>query len=236
MPRDVPPINRQEVEAYGAEAMFVDGLIDAAGRIVREWTQEHGWFDLSTLREPYRVEGKKTMGIELAEQGGWGDRCLPDVVIYPTGGGTGIVGMWKAFAELQELGWIGPTRPRMVVVQAEGCAPIVRAFEQGTEHAEPWENAQTAAAGIRVPAAIGDYLILRAVRESGGTAVSVSEDAIFAAQREMARLTGVYSAPEGAAAWAAARKLREVGFLAGDERVVLFSTGMGIKYEEPRSD
>src|SRR5205823_5162604 len=178
MPRDVPPINRRETEAYGAGTTLVDGLIDAAGRLVREWTAEHGWFDLSTLREPYRAEGKKTMGIELAEQGGWGGDCLPDVVIYPTGGGTGIVGMWKAFQELEELGWIGPRRPRMVVVQASGCAPIVKAFEEGADHAEPWENARTAAAGIRVPAALGDYLILRAVRDSGGTAVAVTEDAI----------------------------------------------------------
>jgi threonine synthase len=231
MPADVPAINRREVDAYGAHTTLIDGLIDAAGRLVREWTAEHGWFDLSTLREPYRAEGKKTMGLELAEQGGWGDDCLPDVVIYPTGGGTGIVGMWKAFAELEELGWIGSQRPRMVAVQAEGCAPIVRAFNDGTEHAEPWSNAETVAAGIRVPSAIGDYLILDAVRDSGGTAVAVSDEAILEAQREMARLSGVYSAPEGAATWAAARGLRASGFLSGEERVALFSTGMGIKYE-----
>ena len=230
LPRDVPLVNRQEVELYGGYATLVEGLIDDAGRLVRQWTTEQGWFDVSTLREPYRAEGKKTMGIELAEQGGWGEECLPDAIVYPTGGGTGIVGMWKAFAELEDLGWIGAKRPRMVVVQAEGCAPIVRAFERGSEYAERWPNAKTAAAGIRVPAAIGDYLILRAVRESGGTAVAVDEDSIFEAQREMARLTGVYSAPEGAATWAAARRLRETGFLNGDERVVLFSTGMGIKY------
>jgi len=230
MPRDVPAVNQAEVRAYGAHTVLVDGLIDEAGRLVRQWTAEQGWFDLSTLREPYRAEGKKTMGIELAEQGGWGEGCLPDVIVYPTGGGTGIVGMWKAFAELEELGWIGPKRPRMVVVQAEGCAPIVRAYERGDTYAEPWQQARTAAAGIRVPAAIGDYLMLRAVRESGGTAVAVSENAIFDAQREMARLCGVYSAPEGAATWAAAAKLRASGFLSGNERVVLFSTGMGIKY------
>ena len=230
MPRDVPYMNRAETEIYGAETILVDGLIDDAGRLIRSRAAEQGWFELATLREPYRQEGKKTLGLELAEQGGWGPHCLPDVVIYPTGGGTGIVGMWKAFAELETLGWIGPRRPRMVVVQAEGCAPIVRAFEQGTEHAEPWPNARTAAAGIRVPVAIGDYLILRAVRESGGTAVAVSEEEIGIAQREMGRLTGVFTAPEGAATWAAARRLRESGWLRGSERVVLFSTGMGIKY------
>ena len=230
MPHDVPAVNRREVDAYGGKGVLIDGLIDAAGRLVRQWVADHGWFDLSTLREPYRVEGKKTMGIELAEQGGWGDDCLPDVVIYPTGGGTGIVGMWKAFAELEELGWIGARRPRMVVVQAQGCAPIVRAFGQGREHADPWKNAQTAAAGIRVPVAIGDYLILGAVRASSGTAVAVSEEEIAEAQGEMARLCGVYSAPEGAATWAAARALRASGFLNGSERVVLFSTCRGIKY------
>lgn len=233
MPRDVPAANRVEVAVYGAEVQLVDGLIDAAGREVREQSGRHGWFDVSTLREPYRQEGKKTMGLELAEQGGWGQSCLPDVVVYPTGGGTGIVGMWKAFAELEALGWIGPRRPRMVVVQAEGCAPIVRAFQRGEAHAERWENARTAAAGIRVPAAIGDYLILDAVRRSGGTALAVSEAAIRDAQLEMGRLTGVYAAPEGAATWAGARALRRAGFLAGDERVVLFCTGMGIKYDPP---
>jgi threonine synthase len=185
------------------------------------------------LREPYRQEGKKTMGLELAEQGGWGADCLPDVIVYPTGGGTGIVGMWKAFQELEALGWIGPRRPRMVVVQAAGCAPIVRAFERGERHAQPWEDAHTRAAGLRVPVAIGDYLILDAVRESGGTAVAVSEEAIRAAQLELGRLAGVYAAPEAAATWAALRPLREQGFLHADERVVLFCTGMGIKYDAP---
>ncbi len=230
MPRDVPVANRIEADAYGAETTLVDGLIDEAGRVIRARAAERGWFDLSTLREPYRQEGKKTMGIELAEQGGWGPDCLPDVVIFPTGGGTGIVGMWKAFAELEALGWIGPKRPRMVVVQAEGCAPLVRAFQLGLEHAEPWPNAQTAAAGLRVPAAIGDYLVLRAVRESEGTAIAVSEEAIEGGQRQMARLAGVFTSPEGGATWAAARALRSSGFLAGDERAVLFSTGMGLKY------
>lgn len=233
MPLDVPLMNRVEAAVYGAEVTLVRGLINDAGKLIKERATEDGWLDLSTLKEPYRQEGKKTMGIELAEQGGWGAHCLPDVIVYPTGGGTGIVGMWKAFAELEELGWIGPARPRMVVVQAEGCAPIVRAFERGEDHAEPWPNAQTVAAGIRVPIAIGDYLILQAVRESGGTAVAVSEESIRDAQLEMAKLTGVYAAPEAAATWAGAKALRANGFLTGQERVVLFSTGMGIKYESP---
>jgi threonine synthase len=233
MPRDVPHMNRVEAAVYGAQVTLIDGLISDAGRLVREQAPQHGWFDVSTLREPYRQEGKKTMGIELAEQGGWGEACLPDVIVYPTGGGTGIVGMWKAFAELDALGWIGRARPRMVVVQAEGCAPIVRAFEQGADHAEPWPDARTEAAGLRVPVAIGDYLILRAVRESGGTAVTVSESDIREAQLELGRLAGVYAAPEGAATWAALRRLRRGGFLGGTERVTLFCTGMGVKYPAP---
>ncbi len=233
MPRDVPMMNRVEGALYGADVRLVDGLINDAGKLIREEAPRHGWFDVSTLKEPYRQEGKKTMGIELAEQGGWGADCLPDVVVYPTGGGTGIVGMWKAFQELEALGWIGPKRPKMVVVQAEGCAPIVRAYERGETHAEPWTNARTAAAGIRVPVAIGDYLILQAVRESGGTAVAVSEDAIRDAQIEMGRLAGAYAAPEGAATWAGLKKLRRDGFVRGDERVALFVTGMGIKYDPP---
>ncbi len=233
MPRDVPEVNRVESAVHGAEVTLVDGLINDAGRLINEQAAKYGWFDVSTLREPYRAEGKKTMGIELAEQGGWGSDCLPDVIVYPAGGGTGVVGMWKGFQELHELGWIGPKRPRMVIVQAEGCAPLVRAFEAGAEHAEPWHNAQTIAAGIRVPAAIGDYLILRAVRDSGGTAVAVSDAEIQAAQRQMGAAMGIYPAPEGAATWAALRKLRAAGFLSGAENVVLFNTGMGIKYPPP---
>jgi threonine synthase len=233
MPLDVPMANRIEAEVCGADVILVDGLIDQAGALVRERGAQHGWFDVSTLREPYRQEGKKTMGLELAEQGGWGDHCLPDVLIFPTGGGTGIVGMWKAFEELGQLGWIGHHRPKMVLVQAAGCAPLVRAFDQGLDRAERWEDAATVAAGIRVPSAIGDYLILRDVRASRGAAVAVSDDAIRAAQLEMGRLTGVYSAPEGAATWAAARELRRSGYLDGTERVVLFSTGMGLKYPAP---
>jgi threonine synthase len=233
MPRDVPEINRVEAEVYGAEVILVDGLISDAGRVIRELAPAKGWFDVSTLREPYRQEGKKTMGLELAEQGGWGDDCLPDVIVYPTGGGTGIVGMRKAFDEMQALGWIGARRPKMVVVQSEGCAPIVRAFDRGERFAEPWENAQTIAAGLRVPAAIGDYLILDAVRDTGGTAIAVSEQAIVDAQLEMGRLAGVYAAPEAAATWSATAALRRNGFLQGDERVVLFCTGMGLKYPPP---
>jgi threonine synthase len=233
MPRDVPELNRVEASVYGAEVTLVDGLISDAGRLIRELAPTHGWFDVSTLKEPYRQEGKKTMGIELAEQGGWGEACLPDVIVYPTGGGTGIVGMRKAFDELEALGWIGAKRPKMVVVQAEGCAPIVRAFERGERHAEPWQNAQTSAAGLRVPVAIGDYLILDAVRDSGGTAIAVSESDIRDAQVEMGRLAGVYAAPEAAATWAATCALRRGGFLQGDERVVLFCTGMGLKYPPP---
>jgi threonine synthase len=233
MPRDVPAINWIESTVHGAEVTLVDGLINDAGRLIKEQSAEHGWFDVSTLKEPYRQEGKKTMGLELAEQGGWGEACLPDVVVYPAGGGTGIVGMWKAFQELEELGWIGPRRPKMVIVQAEGCAPLVGAFRSGAEHAEPWQDAHTIAAGIRVPVAIGDYLILRAVRDSGGTAVAVSDGDIQQAQREMGAGMGIYPAPEGAATWAALRQMRSSGFLQGDEDVLLFNTGMGIKYESP---
>lgn len=233
MPRDAPVTTRDEVDLYGAELLLVDGLIDAAGRLIRERAAAEGWFDLSTLREPYRVEGKKTMGIELAEAGGWGDGWCPDVVVYPTGGGTGIVGMWKAWAELEALGWIGVRRPRMVVVQSTGCAPIVRAVEAGADHAEPWDGADTLAAGIRVPSTIGDYLVLRAVRDSDGTAVAVSDEEIVTAQRTLGRLAGINAAPEGAATVAALPHLRRSGFLDGDERVVVFNTGTGLKYPAP---
>ena len=233
VPRDVPPVNLVEMRMSGADILLVDGLIDEAGRVMHRRAAEHGWFELNTLREPYRQEGKKTLGFELAEQGGWGDRCLPEVIVFPTGGGTGIVGMWKAFEELSRLGWIGPQRPKMVVVQSTGCAPLVRAFDQGADHADPWHGATTIAAGIRVPSAIGDYLVLKAVRESRGTAVAVSDDQILAAQSAMASETGIYASPEGAATWAALKPLRQRGFLTGDEDVVLFSTGIGIKYEPP---
>jgi threonine synthase len=233
VPRDVPPVNMAEMRVAGGDVIFVDGLIDEAGRVVHRQATERGWFELNTLKEPYRQEGKKTLGFELAEQGGWGATCLPDVIVFPTGGGTGIVGMWMAFEELGALGWIGPKRPRMVVVQSTGCAPLVRAFEQGADHAQPWEGAVTIAAGIRVPSAIGDYLVLKAIRESGGTAVAVSDDEIRAGQREMAREVGIYGGPESGATWAALKALRQRGFLSGEEDVVLFSTAIGTKSEPP---
>jgi threonine synthase len=226
VPDDTPRTIVDEAAAYGANVVLVDGLINDAGRIVRENTASMGWFDVSTLREPYRAEGKKTMGLELAEQLGW---TLPDVIIYPTGGGTGIVGMWKAGEELEALGWIGPQRPRVVSVQAEGCAPIVRAYDAGANASEIWENATTIAPGIRVPAVIADYLILDAIRSSNGTAVAVSDDEILQAMREMARLEGLFAAPEGAATWAGYKKLLANGTLSPDESVVLFNTGAGIK-------
>src|SRR5438445_10087130 len=231
VPRDVPPVNLVEMRMSGADVILVDGLIDEAGRVIHERAAKAGWFELNTLKEPYRQEGKKTLGFELAEQGGWGTECLPDVIVFPTGGGTGIVGMWKAFKELGILGWIGPTRPKMVVVQSTGCAPLVRAFEQGADHAQPWEGAATIAAGIRVPSAIGDYLVLKAIRESGGTAVALSDDEIRVGQLEMAREVGVYGSPESGAAWAALKPLGQRGFLTGEEDVVLFSTGMGVLEE-----
>src|SRR3954452_631628 len=203
MPADVPLAFRAECKALGPHVTLVNGLFNDFGVKVREGAAKNGWFDVSTLKEPYRIEGKKTMGYELAEQLGW---SLPDVIIYPTGGGTGIVGMWKAFAEMEALGLIGSERPKMVVVQAEGCAPIVRAFESGERHAELWQNAHTAAAGMRVPVAIGDYLILDAVRSSGGTALTVSEEEICEAQIALGRQAGVYAAPEGGATYAALKK------------------------------
>jgi threonine synthase len=230
MPRDVPETNRVETLAYGANVTLVDGLINDAGARVRELAPQRGWFDVSTLKEPYRQEGKKTMGYELAEQLGW---TLPDVIVYPTGGGTGIVGMWKAFAEMEAIDLIGAKRPKMVTVQAEGCAPIVRAFEQGDRHAELWKEAHTAAAGMRVPVAIGDYLILDAIRESGGTAIAISEEEMCEAQIDLGRLEGIYAAPEGGATYASLKKLRAAGVVAEDDVVVLFQTGMGIKYDPP---
>lgn len=229
MPQDTPPIMKGECVAYGARVYLVKGLINDAGKIVREHGAARGWFDVSTLKEPYRVEGKKTMGYEIAEQLGW---TLPDVIVYPTGGGTGIVGMWKAFDEMERLGLIGAARPKMVAVQSSGCAPIVKAFAEGTDHADLWPGAHTIAPGIRVPVAIGDYLILQAIRESGGTAVAVSDEEILATTREVARLDGLYPSPEAAATFVATRRLAEAGFLRGDERVVAFSTGAGLKHTE----
>ncbi len=227
MPKDVPEANRVECEALGAKLELVDGLISDCGRIVAERKDEEGWFDVSTLKEPYRVEGKKTMGYELAEQLDW---KLPDVILYPTGGGTGLIGMWKAFEEMQQMGWIGAERPRMVSVQASGCAPIVRAFEAGEDQAEPWVEAKTVASGLRVPGAVGDFLMLRAIRESGGTALSVTDEELMAAVPEMASATGIFPAPEGAATLAGLKKLITSGQVSEDDRVVLFNTGTGLKY------
>jgi len=227
MPRDAPGTMLAECQAYGADVMLVDGLIDDCGKVIRAGAAAFGWFDVSTLKEPYRAEGKKTMGIEIAEQLGW---RLPDAVIYPTGGGTGIVGMWKAFAELQEMGLIGPERPKMIVVQAEGCAPIYQAFITVANHADRWPDAATIAPGIRVPAAIADYLILAAVRESGGTAITVSDVELLEGMRIAARLEGLFVSPESGAAVIAARKLRERGFLGEDDLTVIFSTGAGLMH------
>jgi threonine synthase len=227
MPADVPLAFRAECAALGALVTLVNGLINDCAVKVREGAARHGWFDMSTLREPYRVEGKKTMGYELAEQLGW---HLPDVIIYPTGGGTGLVGMWKAFDELETLGLIGSARPRMVCVQAEGCAPIVRAFHAGAEHAPLWEGAHTIADGLRVPVAVGDFLMLRALRESSGTALAVSDQELLAATNQLGALTGIFAAPEGGACLAAQVRLLEQGWINPDERVVLFNTGTGAKY------
>lgn len=229
MPADTPRANVVECEQTGANVTLVDGLITDCGRIVAERKEAEGWFDVSTLKEPYRVEGKKTMGYELAEQFNWE---LPDVILYPTGGGTGLIGMWKAFDEMEEMGWIGPKRPRMVSVQSETCAPIVRAFHAGERFADEFENAATVASGLRVPKAIGDFLILDAIRASGGTAVSVTDDELVAAVKEIGALTGIFTAPEGAACLPALRHLIEAGFVAGGEKVVLFNTGAGVKYLE----
>ena len=227
MPKDAPEANRVEVEITGANLELVDGFITDAGRISGERAAELGLFDVSTLREPYRVEGKKTMGYEIAEQMNW---TLPDVILYPTGGGTGIVGMWKAFDEMEAMGWIDGKRPRMFAIQSEGCAPIVRAFNEGTEFAEPWENPDTLAAGIRVPAAIGDYLILQSLRQSNGGAITVSEQEILSDMRAVASLEGMFVCPEGAALSAALRKLLAEGTLSPDESILLLNTGSGLKY------
>ncbi|MGH7483634.1 MAG: threonine synthase, partial [Longimicrobiales bacterium] len=227
VPADTPRPIVAETRALGADLRLIDGLITDAGRIVADGAARRGWFDLSTLREPYRVEGKKTMGYELFEQ--LGGR-LPDVIVYPTGGGTGLIGMWKAFDELQALGWIGDERPRMMSVQSAGCAPIVRAWEAGREAAEPWEDAHTYAVGLRVPRAVGDFLILRALRESGGAAVAVSDDDMRAWTDVVGRTTGVFAAPEGAATAAAVLQLVAAGHIRPDDEVVLFNTGSGLKY------
>lgn len=229
MPRDTPHANVVECEQTGAHVTLIDGLITDCGAEVARRKEKEGWFDVSTLKEPYRVEGKKTLGYELAEQMEW---RLPDVIIYPTGGGTGLVGMWKAFDEMEQMGWISSKRPRMVTVQAEGCAPIVQAFEEGNRFADEFPNAATTASGLRVPKAIGDFLILDALRASGGTAISVTDEELIAAVREIGAVEGVFCAPEGAACLPALKKLLESGEIHKHECVVLFNTGSGIKYME----
>ncbi len=227
MPKDVPLANRMEAEYCGAKVTLVDGLISDCARIVAERKEKEGWFDVSTLKEPFRVEGKKTMGYEVAEQLDW---KLPQGIIYPTGGGVGLIGMWKAFEEMEQLGWIGAERPKMVTVQAAGCAPIVKAWEAGKGTSEMWLGAETFAAGLRVPKAYGDYLILDILKKSQGTAVSVGDDEIFAAVRHWASVEGVFAAPEGAASLVAYQKLRGNGFFRAEDRVVLFNTGSAYKY------
>ncbi|MBI3405355.1 MAG: threonine synthase [Acidobacteria bacterium] len=229
MPADTPSANVMECKAFGADVRKLNGLISDCGKYVSENKDKEGWFDVSTLKEPYRIEGKKTMGYELWEQF---EGKLPDVIVYPTGGGVGLIGMWKAFAEMQEMGWIGKERPRMVVAQASGCAPIVRAYEQGKETSEFWDGAATVASGLRVPKALGDFLVLRAVKESNGIAVSASDNEMMEAARALAADEGMFVAPEGAANVVVAHKLARRGWLKPDETIVLFNTGCGYKYSE----
>jgi len=226
-PADTPPINVEEIAAQGAQVWRVNGLINDCGKIVGQGKETTGWFDFSTLKEPYRIEGKKTMGLELADQFGW---QVPDVIFYPTGGGTGLIGMWKAFDEMESLGWIGSKRPRMFAVQSDGCAPIVKAFIEGKEFADMWEDASTMASGIRVPAAIGDYLILQALRDSNGGALTVSDDEIIKMMSIVASLEGMFVCPEGAATAVALDKLLIDGLVKDNEKVLLLNTGSGLKY------
>ncbi|MGH9546031.1 MAG: threonine synthase [Terriglobales bacterium] len=227
MPRDVPLANRVECASYGAHVTLVDGLISDCARMIAERKEKEGWFDVSTLKEPFRVEGKKTMGYEVAEQLGW---KLPQGIIYPTGGGVGLLGMWKAFDEMEELGWIGSERPKMIVVQSAGCAPIVKAWDEGRSSADFWPDASTLAAGLRVPKAYGDYLILEILKKSSGMAVAATDAEIMDAFRHWARIEGIFAAPEGAASLVAYRKLRARGFFSAEDRVVLFNTCSGLKY------
>jgi threonine synthase len=229
MPADTPLANVQECQAFGADVRKLNGLISDCGKYVAEHKDKEGWFEVSTLKEPYRIEGKKTMGYELWEQFGG---KLPDVIIYPTGGGVGLIGMCKAFNEMQEMGWIGSERPRMVSVQASGCAPIVAAFDKGAKASEFWENAATLASGLRVPKALGDFIILGDIQVTHGTAVAATDEEMFAAGRELASLEGIFAAPEGAATVVAARKLAKRGWIKPSDSVVLFNTGTGYKYSE----
>ena len=232
MPQDVPQANYLECKAYGANVTLIDGLISDCGRMVAELGPKEGWFDISTLKEPYRIEGKKTMGYEVAEQLDWE---LPDAIFYPTGGGVGMIGMWKAFDEMEKLGWIGSRRPKMIAVQAEGCQPVVKAFEAGEQRSEFFQNAHTVASGLRVPKPLGDFLVLDAVRASGGTAVAVSDEEMLDSGVQLASDEGIYAAPEGAACVAALRKLLQSGFLRPSEKIVLYNTGSGLKYPEAYS-
>ena len=232
-PDDTPEINIREIALQGASTWSVNGFITDCGKIVREGISSMDWFDVSTLKEPYRIEGKKTMGLELANQLNWE---LPDVIMYPTGGGTGLIGMVKAFNELESIGWIGKKRPRMVAVQSTGCAPIVKAYDEGSEHAEYWENAETVASGIRVPAAIGDFLILRGIRETGGFATAVDDEDIMSAREEVADLEGILLCPEGAATYAAYLKELKTGRISLEDSVVLFNCATGLKYPMPKVD
>jgi threonine synthase len=229
MPRDTPRANIVECEQTGAKVTLIDGLITDCGAEVARRKEAEGWFDVSTLKEPYRVEGKKTLGYELAEQLDW---KLPDAVLYPTGGGTGLIGMWKAFDEMQQLGWIGDERPRLYTVQASGCAPIVRAFERGERFAAEFPNAATRASGLRVPKAVGDFLMLDALRASGGGVIAVTDEEMIGAVREMGETEGIFAAPEGAACYAALKHLLQRGTIRSTENVVLFNTGAGLKYLE----
>jgi threonine synthase len=227
MPSDTPKPFQVECEQYGAHIEMVNGFINDCGKIIAERKEKEGWFDISTLKEPYRVEGKKTMGYELAEQFDWE---LPDGIIYPTGGGTGIIGMWKAFQEMEELGWIGPKRPKMISVQAKGCSPIVDAFEKGLDRAQPFQNPKTLALGLRVPSAVGDFLILNSIRESDGFALSVTDDELMTGVKQIGVSEGIFSAPEGGATFAALPKLLDLGVIKPKDRIVLFITGSGLKY------
>ena len=229
MPRDVPQSNYIECKAFGARVTLVDGLISDCGRMVAERKDAEGWFDVSTLKEPYRIEGKKTMGYEVAEQLGW---TLPDAIFYPAGGGVGLIGMWKAFAEMEAMGWISSHRPKMIAVQTEGCQPVVRAFERGEAKSEFWENAHTVAAGLRVPKPLGDALMLDAIRKSGGTAIAVSDEELLDASLQLGADEGIFAAPEGGACVAALAKLLASGFLKSEERIVIYNTGAGLKYLE----
>ena len=232
-PEDTPDVNVREIALQGAKVWKVNGLINDCGKIVGDGKERMGWFDTSTLKEPYRIEGKKTMGLELAEQLGWN---VPDAIFYPTGGGTGLIGMWKAFAELGEIGWLDEKRPQMVCVQASGCAPMVKAWQEGADHAELWSDAHTVAAGIRVPVAIGDFLILRAVRESGGYAIAAPDDEIIAAQQEVAARDGLLMGPEGATTYAALRRAVGEGRVGASDQVMLFNCGTSLKYPMPAAD